>query len=479
MSFDQGKLAMTATRSSRESSAPVSLRERDIRYHMHPQTNAASHEKIGPTIVTGGDGCYFIDETGKRYLDMHAGLWCTSLGFSEKRLKEAAARQFDRLAYSQTFGHRASEPVIELAEKLVALAPVPMSKAMFQCSGSEANDTAVKMAWYYWNALGEPERRKVVARTKAYHGTTVVAASLTHLPHMHASFGLPLPGFLHVSHPDFYRGAAPGESEADYAERLIAELEAVIEREGPDTIAAFIAEPVMGAGGLYVPPDGYFEKLQGLLERHGILLIADEVICGFGRTGAWWGSQTFAIKPDILTCAKALSSAYLPISAVLVNERLYEVMRDESERIGTFGHGYTYGGHPVCAAVANEALRIYEEENLIVRAAERGRKLRSRLKALEDHPLVGEVRGVGLMWGVEVVKDKASRSSFDPKQKIGQKLSDICFARGLNTRALGGQVMAFTPPLIISDAEIDLAVDIFSEGLDELYGFVRQEGLLG
>jgi 4-aminobutyrate--pyruvate transaminase len=467
---------MTTTHAPQRS--PGTLRERDIRFHMHPQTNAVAHEKIGPTIVTGGEGCYFFDENGKRYLDMHAGLWCTSLGFSEKRLKEAAARQFDRLAYSQTFGHRTSEPVIELAERLIADAPRGMTKAMFQCSGSEANDTAVKMAWYYWNALGKPERRKIIARTKAYHGTTAVAASLTHLPHMHASFGLPLPGFLHVSHPDYYRGAEQQESEADYATRLAGELEAAILYEGPETIAAFIAEPVMGAGGLYVPPETYFEKLQALLKRHNILLIADEVICGFGRTGKWWGSQTFEIAPDMVTCAKALSSAYLPISAVLVNERLYDVMRDESDRIGTFGHGYTYGGHPVCAAVACETLRIYHADNLIVRAAERGKKLRSRLEALADHPLVGNVRGIGLMWGVEIVRDKASRASFDPKQKVGQRLSDICFARGLNTRALGGHTMAFTPPLIISDAEIDLAVDIFAEGLDELHGFARQEGML-
>jgi 4-aminobutyrate---pyruvate transaminase len=456
----------------------ANLRDRDIRFHMHPQTNPALHERLGPTVVTGGDGCYFIDQGGKRYLDMHAGLWCTSLGFSEPRLKEAAIRQFDRIAYMQTFAHRTTEPVIELSERLIEIAPNGLSKVMFQSSGSEANDTAVKMAWYYWHASGQPQRRKIIARTKSYHGTSVVGASLTHLPHMHASFGLPLPGFLHVAHPDIYRGMQAGESESEYASRLVRDLEETIQNEGPDTIAAFFAEPVMGAGGLYPPPATYFEKLQALLRRYDILFVADEVICGFGRTGNWWGSDTFGLTPDLLTCAKALSSAYLPISGLLVSDRIYDVVRRESDRIGVFGHGYTYGGHPVCAAVAAETLRIYKEEGLIARAAERGRRLERKLKELADHPLVGNVRGVGLMWGAEIVKDKETGVAFDPELKVGQELSNICFKRGLNTRPLGGHTMAFTPPLIISDAEIDLGLDIFAKSLDELSGWLHSRGLL-
>lgn len=456
----------------------MALRDRDIRFHMHPQTNPALHEQVGPVVITGGDGCFFIDQSGKRYLDMHAGLWCTALGFSEPRLKAAADRQFDRIAYMQTFAHRTTEPVIELSERLVRVAPKGLSKAMFQSSGSEANDTAVKMAWYYWHARGEPKRRKIIARTKAYHGTTVVASSLTHLAHMHESFGLPLPGFLHVPHPDIYRGSKEGESEEDYATRVVKDLEDVILREGPETIAAFFAEPVMGAGGLYPPPRTYFEKVQALLRCHDILMVADEVICGFGRTGNWWGSDTFKISPDLMTCAKALSSAYLPISGLLVSDRVYEVVRRESDRIGVFGHGYTYGGHPVCAAVACEALRIYEDDKLVARAAERGRRLERGLKALADHPLIGNVRGVGLMWGAEIVKDKKSRLAFDPKLKVGQELSSICFKRGLNTRPLGGHTMAFTPPLIISDAEIDLALEIFARSLDELIASLKAKGVL-
>ncbi|MDQ8727994.1 aminotransferase [Bradyrhizobium sp. LHD-71] len=456
----------------------ASLRERDIAFHFHPMTNPAKHERVGPTIVAGGEGCYFEDEQGKRYLDMHAGLWCTALGLSEQRLKDAAMRQFDKLSYSQTFAHRTTEPVVELADALIRLAPASISKVQFQCSGSEANDTAVKFAWFYWAAKGEPQRRKIIARTKAYHGTTAVAASMTHLPHMHKGFGLPLPGFLHAPHPDIYRGIAEGESEADYATRLVGELEKIIEQEGPDTVAAFIAEPVMGAGGVYPPPLTYFEKVQDLLKQYGILFIADEVICGFGRTGRWWGSQTFEIKPDIVTCAKALSSAYLPISATMISDRVYAEIRAEAERNDAFGHGYTYGGHPVCAAVACEAVRIYEDDRLIEQAALRGKFLERKLRALESHPLVGQVRGAGLMWGVEIVKDKATKAAFDTKLQVGVELSDICFSRGLNTRSLGSGIMTFTPPLIVSEQELSIAVSKFTESLDELHGRMTKDGRL-
>lgn len=454
------------------------LKTRDIRYHFHPQTNAKAHEQRGPLIVDRGEGCYFFDADGKRLLDMHAGLWCTALGLSETRLRDAAVRQFDRLAYGQTFEHKSTEPVIELADALIRLAPVPMSKVQFQSSGSEANDTAVKMAWFYWTALGQPQRRKIISRTKAYHGTTAVAASMSDFAHMHGSFGLPLPGFLHVPHPDTYRGRKPDESEAEYATRLAAELEETIVREGPDTIAAFIAEPVMGAGGIYTPPETYFEKIREVLDRYGVLLISDEVICGFGRTGRWWGCQTFNVRPDIITCAKALSASYLPISAVMFNEKVYETLKAGSDAAIAFGHGYTYGGHPVCAAVALEALRIYEEDRVIDNVPARGAALRKGLESLSDHPLVGSVRGSGLMIGVELVKDKETKTGFEAKQKVGARMHEICLTHGLNTRALGGHTMAFTPPLIISDAEINEGVEACAKALDELYGMLKADGSL-
>jgi 4-aminobutyrate--pyruvate transaminase len=444
------------------------IREADRNFHMHPQANTQAQERDGSIVITHGEGCYFFDDSGKRYLDMHAGLWCTALGLGEGRLRDAAMRQFDRLAYSAVFGQRTTEPVAELAEKLIAVAPKGMVKATFQGSGSEANDTAVKIVWSYWRAHGQPARRKVIARTKAYHGSTIVAASLTDLAHMHDSFGLPLPGFLHVPHPDPYRGKHDGESDDAYVARLARELDERILAEGPETVGAFIAEPVMGAGGLYVPPKGYFPAIKRVLDKHGVLLIADEVICGFGRTGNWWGSQSFDIEPDIITCAKALSSAYLPISGVLVNERVYDALRQESDRVGLFGHGYTYGGHPVCAAVACEALRIYQSEGLVEQAAEKGRVLEQGLRSLESHPYVGDVRGIGLMWGVEIVKDKATKTPFDASLKVGQNLSSRCFAKGLNTRALGGHTMAFTPPLVVTNKQLDTAVNILGDALREM-----------
>jgi 4-aminobutyrate--pyruvate transaminase len=453
----------------------TNLREMDIASHLHAQTNLKAHEKSGPLIVTGGEGCHFYDDSGKRYLDMHAGLWSLSLGLGNERLARAAAEQFRKLAYAQTFGHRSSEPVIELCDALVNLAPVPMSKVMLQSSGSEANDTAVKIAWYYWNARNEPARRKIIARKRAYHGTTAVAASLTDLPHMHAGFGLPLPGFLHVSCPDTYRGPAEGESEAEFATRLAEELDETIRREGPETIAAFIAEPIMGAGGIYPPPETYFAKVQEVLDRYGILLIADEVICGFGRTGAWWGSQSFGIRPDMITSAKALSSSYLPISAIMVNEKVFETIAEKSDSVGVFGHGYTYGGHPVCAAVALETIRIYQEDGLIDRAASLEAVMRQHLLPLKDHPLVGDVRGKGLMWGVEVVADKRTKKPFDPAQKVGARVSGACFRNGLNTRAVGGQVMAFTPALIVTEDEIRTASQLLANALDEVEAELKQD----
>ncbi|MGB3415641.1 MAG: aminotransferase [Mesorhizobium sp.] len=453
----------------------TNLREMDIASHLHAQTNLKAHETTGPLIVAGGEGCYFYDDSGKRYLDMHAGLWSLSLGLGNERLAEAAARQFKTLAYAQTFGHRSSEPVIELCDALVNLAPVPMSKAMLQSSGSEANDTAVKIAWYYWNSRNEPDRRKIIARKRAYHGTTAVAASLTDLPHMHAGFGLPLPGFLHVSCPDTYRGPSEGEGEAEFATRLAEELDETIRREGPETIAAFITEPVMGAGGIYTPPDTYFPKIREVLDRYGILLIADEVICGFGRTGSWWGSQSYGVQPDMITSAKALSSSYLPISALMINQKIYETIAQKSDSVGVFGHGYTYGGHPVCAAVALETIRIYQEDALIERAAGLDAVMRRHLEPLKDHPLVGDVRGRGLMWGVEVVANKKTKKAFEPAQKVGARVSNTCFQKGLNTRAVGGHVLAFTPALIVTEEEIGTAAGLLTEALDQVEAELKQE----
>lgn len=448
-----------------------SAARRDKAHHLHPYTNLKLHEEIGPLVIERGQGVWVFDADGKDYIEGLAGLWCTSLGFGEERLVEAAARQMRTLPFYHTFGHKAHQPVIDLAERLIQLAPVtmsplPMSKVLFANSGSEANDTVVKLLWYYNNALGRPEKKKIIARVKGYHGVTVATASLTGLPNNHRDFDLPIARILHTDCPHHYRFAEPGESEEDFATRLADSLEKLILAEGPETIAAFFAEPVMGAGGVIVPPATYFEKIQAVLRRHDILLVADEVITGFGRTGNRWGSETFGIRPDILTTAKALSSGYLPISAVLVTEPIYQAMVAESEKIGIFGHGYTYSGHPVSAAVALETLKIYDERDIIGHVRQVGPRLQEGLRAFRDHPLVGEVRGVGLIAAVELVRDKTTRQPFDPKVMAGFRVNGLAQRHGLILRAMGDS-LAFAPPLIISEAEIDTLLDRFARALDE------------
>ena len=440
---------------------------RDIAYLLHPYTNLERHRTAGPQIMTEGKGVWVYDRSGKAYLEAMASLWCTSLGFGEERLVEAAAKQMQRLPFYHVFSSKSHDPAIDLAERLIAMAPVPMSKAFFANSGSEANDTAIKLVWYYNNALGRPAKKKIISRMKAYHGVTIASASLTGLPANHRDFDLPIIPVVHADCPHFYRFGEPGESEGDFTARLAANLEALIEREGPETIAAFIAEPVMGAGGVIVPPAGYFEAIQPILARHDILIIADEVICGFGRTGRMWGSETFGMRPDIMTMAKALSSAYLPISAVLINERVHATIAENSGRIGTFGHGFTYSGHPVAAAVALETLAIYAERDILAQVRGVMGRMQDGLRAFAGHPLVGEVRGVGLIGAVELSADKAARKPFEPQQGVGAALQAAAFERGLVVRAIAGDIVAFSPPLIISASEIDEMLKRFGEALDE------------
>jgi len=389
---------------------PNSPEARDAAVHLHSYTNALTHLQTGALVIERGEGIHVFDNQGRRYIEAMSGLWSVAVGFSERRLVEAATRQMTALPFYHTFSHKSHGPVIDLAEKLIALAPVPMSKVYFTNSGSEGNDTVVKLLWYRSNALGQPQRKKIISRRRGYHGVTIAAASMTGLPGNQQSFDLPLPGFLHVSCPHYWREAQPGESEAAFVARLADELEQTILREGPETIAAFIGEPLMGAGGVVVPPPGYWAAIQAVLRKHDILLVADEVICGFGRTGQMFGSQSFGIAPDIMVMSKQLSSSYLPISAVMINERVFAPIAEESNRIGVLGHGYTASGHPVAAAVALENIRIIEGDGLVDNARTVGAHLQARLRALSDHPLVGEVRGLGLIAAVELVADKTSRA---------------------------------------------------------------------
>ncbi|MDQ8035097.1 MAG: aminotransferase, partial [Bordetella sp.] len=345
-----------------------------------------------------------------------AGLWCTALVYSNEELVEAAREQMARLPFTHLFSGRSHDPAIELAETIKELAPIPVSKVFFTSSGSEANDTQVKLTWYLNNALGRPQKKKIIGRHKGYHGVTVASASLTGLTANHADWDLPLPGFLHAACPHHYRGAQPGETEEAYSARLAAELEETILREGPDTVAAFIAEPVMGAGGAIVPPKGYFAAIEPVLARYDVRLIADEVICGFGRLGTWFGSEAMGMKPHSLSFAKALTSAYMPLGGVTVDETLYEALIGQSEKIGTFGHGTTYSGHPVAAAVALKAIEIYRRERVIEGAAEKAPQFQRRLAALAGHDIVGEAGGLGLIGGLEIVADKATKRQYDPKK---------------------------------------------------------------
>lgn len=433
---------------------PNSPAARDVAAVLHPFTDLKAHEEDGPFIIDRGGGVYVTDENGKTYIEGMSGLWCASLGFSERRLVDAAARQMAELPYNQTFLGRSHGTTIDLAERLLSLSPVPMSRILFASSGSEANDTAVKLVWYYNNAEGRPERRKIIGRRNGYHGTTVATTSLSGIPDLHRDFNLPIAGVLHADCPHHYRFAHPGETEEEFADRLAANLEKLILDEGPETVAAFIAEPVMGVGGVIVPPETYFEKVQAVLREYGVLFIVDEVICGFGRTGNMFGSETFGLRPDLMCCAKALSSAYLPISATFVSEPIYRAMVAESEKIGVFGHGYTYSGHPVAAAVALETLDIYEERDVVGHVRTVAPRFQEVFRSLADRPLVGEVRGVGLMAGIELVADKPGKRPFDPALKVGAYLASQAREYGLIVRALGDTVVC-APPLVVTEDEID------------------------
>lgn len=444
---------------------PNSLEARDIHYHLHAYTNARKHQETGPVVIEKGDGIYVEDNAGNRYIEAMAGLWSVAVGFSEQRLIDAAARQFAKLPYYHSFSSKAHSPLIDLAEKLVKMAPVPMSKAFFTNSGSEANDSAMKMVWYRSNALGQPQRKKIISRKRGYHGVTIASASLTGLPVNQTSFDLPIANVLHTSSPHYWREALPGESEEQFSARLADDLEKLILAEGPETVAAFIGEPVMGAGGVIVPPAGYWEKIQAVLAKYDILLIADEVICGFGRTGNMFGSQTFNMRPDIMVMSKQISSSYQPISALMINERVFEPLADESNRIGTFGHGFTCGGHPVAAAVALENLAIIEERDLVGNARRVGAHLRKRLDELASHDLVGEVRGVGMIAAIELVGDKATKAPWGNAGALGGLVNDLLRQNGVISRNMG-DALAFCPPLIITEAQVDTLVDVVKRALD-------------
>jgi len=454
------------------------LAVRDVETLVHPYTNLATFRDSGPLVIERAQGVYVYDTEGKGYIEGMAGLWCTALGYGNEELVEAASAQMRKLSFAHLFNGRSHDPAIELAEKLKEIAPVPISKVFFCNSGSEANDTQMKLVWYMNNGLGRPKKKKIVSRQRAYHGVTIAAASLTGLPGNHADFDLPIAGVVHADCPHYYRHGAEGESEEEFATRLAAQLEELILREDPDTVAAFIAEPVMGAGGVVVPPPTYFEKIMQVCDKYDLLMIADEVITGFGRLGRMFGSDAMGFRPHAISVAKALSSAYLPIAGVMVPPRMYDALVEESRKIGTFGHGFTYSGHPVAAAVALKTLEIFARDRIVDKVVALIPQFRDGLTRLGEHPLVGEARGLGLIGGIELVADKRTRRAFDPKFAVAARCVAAAQAEGLIVRHLTGDTVSLCPPLIISAQELGLLFERLGRALDRTLAWATSERLL-
>ncbi|MBB3998242.1 aspartate aminotransferase family protein [Aureimonas pseudogalii] len=448
------------------SALPNSIQARDVRYLLHPVTNARRHEETGPIVIESGDGIYVTDSDGRQYIEAMAGLWSVGVGFGEKRLADAAHRQMLKLPFYHSFSSKSNEPAILLAEKLVEISHERLQRVFFTNSGSEANDTVVKMIWYLNNARGKPQKKTFLSRLGAYHGITIASGSLTGLPTNHRDFDLPAIPVKHLTCPHYWRQGREGESEADFVDRLAQELEDVIAEAGADTIAAFIGEPLMGAGGVMPPPEGYWVRVQEICRRHDILIVADEVINGFGRLGTMFASDYYGIDPDVMVVSKQITSSYQPLAAILFSDEIYQGIADNTAKIGTFGHGFTASAHPVACAVGLENLAIIEENGLVANAKASGEVLQRELARFRSHPLVGEVRGVGLIAAVELVADKATKARFDPVGKAGAPLFGFGHEHGVIVRAIGDQI-AFCPPMIIRPDEVVEMVARFERALTD------------
>ncbi|HEV7977675.1 aminotransferase [Amycolatopsis sp.] len=453
----------------------MTIEDIDKEFVFHPFTHLREHEKNGPLTIVEGHGTTLTDTRGKTYLDALAGLWCVNIGYGSTEMAETLRAQTERLSYYHTFASMGNEPVARLAQRLVGMAPGTMSKVFFGNSGSDANDTQVKLVWYYNNVLGRPEKKKIISRDRGYHGVTVMSGSLCGLPGMHGGFDLPLPMVRFVRAPHRLWEQKPGQSDEEFVRGLAGDLEQLILTEGPETVAAFIAEPVQAAGGVIVPPESYFPAIQEVLRRYDILLIADEVVCGFGRTGENFGSQVFGMEPDLMTVAKGITSAYMPLSACLVSEAVWEVIAGGSEKYGVFSHGYTYSAHPLAAAAAMTNLDIIERDGLVAQAKARGDHLAERLRAeFGGHPLVGEVRGYGLLGAVEFVESKDPLKAFDPTNKVSAAVVQRSRELGVITRALpASDTISFSPPFVVTEAEIDEMAAVTRQALDDVAARLR------
>ena len=446
---------------------------------LHPFTNAADYAsgKIDPYVVQSGAGVRIRGADGSELIDGFGGLYCVNVGYGRSEVADAIAAQARELAYYHSYAGHTTEPLARLSDRLIKMAPAGMSKVFYGLSGSDANETQAKIVWYYNNLRGLRKKKKIIARERGYHGSSVISGSMTGLSFYHDHMDLPFPIIRHTGVPHHYWGAVEGESETDFSARRAAELDALIEAEGPETVGAFIAEPVLGTGGIIPPPAGYWKVIQQVLRKHDVLLIADEVVCGFGRIGTKFGSDRYAMKPDLITCAKGLTSAYVPMSAAIIGEHVWEVIRDGADAVGAFSHGYTYSGHPLGAAAANACLDIVEKEDLAGNAERVGSHLLQALNgALGQNPIVGEIRGVGMLAAVEFVADREGKRRFDPALKVGARLSAAARKRGLITRAMPhGDILGFAPPLVLTREDADEIVAITKAAVEEVVDELTRE----
>lgn len=448
---------------------------------LHPFTllkNFANGDLGDPTIVTGGKGIRIEDAHGRTYIDAFAGLYCVNIGYGRTEVAEAIAEQAHKMAFYQTFAAHTTEALAILSDRLVKMAPGKASKVFYGLSGSDANETQAKLVWYYNNLRGQPKKKKIISRIRGYHGCSVISGSMTGLSFYHDHMDLPFPGILHTGVPHYYWGAEPGETEEAFSHRRAVELESLILKEGPETIGGFIAEPVLGTGGIIPPPANYWREIQDVLNRYDVLLIADEVVCGFGRTGADFGSTLYGMEPDLVTVAKGLTSGYAPLSAAIIGEKVYKVLEDATDQVGVFNHGYTYSGHPISAAAANAVLDIVEKEQLAARARTVGAHFQKRLvERFAQLDIVGEVRGVGLLGAVEFVADRQSKKRFDPSIKVGARISKAARDRGLIARAMPhGDILGFAPPLVVTESEINEIVELAYQATRQVMDELAIEG---
>ncbi len=440
----------------------------------HPSTHLAQHARgeSASRIIAGASGSHIVDRDGTRILDGFAGLYCVNAGYGRREITDAIAAQAHQLAYYHAYAGHGTEAAITLAHMVLERAPDHMSKVYFGLGGSDANETNIKLIWYYNNILGRPKKKKIISRWRGYHGSGLMTGSLTGLALFHAKFDLPLDNVVHTEAPDFFRRADLGQSEAEFVTHCVDQLEQLIAREGADTIAAFIGEPVLGTGGIVPPPEGYWPAIQHVLDRHDILLVADEVVTGFGRLGSMFGSDHYGMKPDFITIAKGLTSAYAPLSGSIVSGKVWDVLEKGTDENGPLGHGWTYSAHPIGAAAGVANLTLIDDLDLIGNATKVGDYLNKQMHAaLGDHPQVGDIRGTGMLCAVEFVEDRDTRKFYDPAQKIGPQIAGALLSRGVIGRAMPqGDILGFAPPFCLTTDEADEIVTKTAQAVDQILG---------